>query len=542
MADRNLNFSPRVNSFVPENVEGGVLETVAQIGNGIAEVSTQGKLMAATAKASAGLKNLDSQYRLQWAHDPTNEEGLAELKEKRSQLIDEIGKGVPLIGSRTWQDKATQLSLQSDASNEVWGQEQKVVNTVNDVNDSIQTYLGNAVLDGQAYGKNGSAELSSALGYMDAVKDLQTFGMPILGQQKMGDLLKGFQGDYIKTFVTGVVESNPSKALQLLDNNDIKQHIPPEQYIKFRSAVENRAKHVMRMQGEAQVLTGLKTENNLLARGGQANYTDLQQTKMSEPAREYFESLNGFRGSGKRGGFTPEDKAGFQMAIFDSVTKLSKDPNIDAQSVRVVQDAVYKAMNAGAITQDQGLGYVKQILDPMIAKKEKTMATFGKNTWGGDDIGFDGIQEFYDANVRKPIEGLSKDELRSVQVSNRVNKANLYDYYWGALEKAASSMNKTVAELGSLPQEDRMRIYSAAQTSAQATYLRTRYPALRTLPDTPNMVLDLTGMVQGVLGERNLKPQAKVASPFKLQHNPKTGQYRRVYADGRTEAVDGPGK
>lgn len=536
MANRNLNFTPNVTRVVPELPDStglGFAEVAAQI----AASSAESKLVANTAKVQVELKKLDSQFRLQYAHDPENADGLKALAENRSAVIEQYGSEVPLVLRGTWQQKTTDLSTQSSASNELWAVEQNYTNTVNNVNSSIGTYLGAAGEDGRAFGASKSSDLTAILGYSNARQELESFGVPNLGQQKTQDLLKTFNDDYIKSFVSGVIESNPQKGVELLDNDVIRKSMTPEQYTKFRSSAEGRARAVARNIEQGGVLRTISNGNKMLADGGtNMSYADLQDADLSEEARSYFESLNGFQGTGKRGGFTPEDKAGYQMAIFDAVAKMKEDKNMDAASLRVVQDHVYRAMNKGAITQAEGLEYIKQIVDPFVAQKQQEMEKFGERKWFGDSFGLEGVDKFYEDNVQKPVENLNKDTRRSVEASNAVNKSNLYQYYWEGLVKEADARGMTVADLNvKLNLGDRGKVYAAAQTYAQESFLKDRHPSLRTLPDLPNYVLSGGKMIQGMAGPRNVKPVATVAKPFQEMRHKKTGEVYRVYPNGKIE-------
>lgn len=538
MAQRDYNFTPDVNRVVAEAPD-QMLEGIAAVGAQLAETSAKSKMLAASAKTQTQFKKLDAEFRLMYADDPTNTDGLRNLEESRKEVIDTQGEGIPIIYNRQWQEQAGEMSLQSTLGNDLWGADQQRENVVKNINDSIQTYLSSASTDGMAFGKDTKAVLANTMNFLDARGRLEQVGQPIIGDQKTRKLLEEFDSDYVKTFVSGVVETSPQKGLELLNKPEIRDTFKkPEEYQKFKLATENRAKAVYANQQDGSVLDQIKNGNRALADGGKWTYAQLQQADLSDTAREYFERLNGFKGHGKRGGYTPEDKASQELAIFDAVANLQQDKNMDAQSVRIVQDAVYKGMNTGAITQSQGQDYITQIVEPLIKRKEEDMAQFGTGgAWydPGDSIGFDGIQDFYENNVQRNTEGLSKDTALAVTAGNSVNRANLYDYYFGALKARANAAGVPVGDLSRLPRAQRDKVYSAAQNEAQVLFMKDRHPALRTMPDVPNFVYSNGQLIQGATGPRDVKAVKTAQPTFKLQKDTESGDIFRVYPNGQKE-------
>lgn len=229
MANRDLNFSQEVAPSTPAMPDYSVAQAVESIGATLADQSAQSKLLAQSAKAQVGFKQLDTQFRLKYADDPTNKEGLESLAEQRATLADSLGESIPSIYSREWQKKTTELSTSSDVSNELWTGHQQRLNTVTNVNSSIKTYLDAGNKDGQAFGASDAVDVGGALNYLNARQNIEQFGNPALGTAKTEALLKDFNKDYVKSFVSGVAESSPAKAVQLLNSPDIQQHFTTEE-------------------------------------------------------------------------------------------------------------------------------------------------------------------------------------------------------------------------------------------------------------------------------------------------------------------------
>lgn len=230
MANRDLNFDPAPTKIVAENPTTPAIETaVMGIASTLAEQSAQSKLLAQTSKAAVGYKQLDAQFRMKYADDPTNADGLKELNENRQTLADSLQEGIPSVYSREWQNKTIDLAKQSDVSNELWTAHQQRTNTVTNVNSSIQTYLDSANHDGAAFGQSGGGDLAGAMNFLSARANIEKFGVPTLGADKTGVLLKTFNKDYVKSFIAGVAETSPVQASQLLAAPEIAQHFTTEE-------------------------------------------------------------------------------------------------------------------------------------------------------------------------------------------------------------------------------------------------------------------------------------------------------------------------
>lgn len=260
MANRDLNFSPEVNNVVADQTTNLDLATsVAGIGAKIAEQSAQSKLLANTAKAHVAFKELDTQFRLKYADDPTNPEGLKELKESRAAIADSLGENIPLLYGRQWQDKTIELGTQSDVSNELWAGHQQRINTVNNVNGSIKTYLDSANKDGQTFGASDATDLSGAMNFLTSRQQLEEFGTPTIGTTKTGELLKNYNKDYVKSFLSGVAETSPAKATELMSSPEISQHFTTAE----RGDMIDQIARVKRQQALGKQLTTTMNDTGL---------------------------------------------------------------------------------------------------------------------------------------------------------------------------------------------------------------------------------------------------------------------------------------
>lgn len=390
MANRDLNFSPDVTAVTPEEPNSTALG-IAAIGDKVAETSEQSKVLIGSTKLHVGYKQLDAQFRSQYAGDPTNAQGLQDLAEARKNLSDTMGDDISPFFQRQWQEKSAELAGQSDVSNEVWTVHQQRVNTVANVNTSIRTYTDMANHDGQAYGTSGATDGGNIMNFLTARQQIEQFGSTNLGAEKTGVLLKNFNSDYVKAFVSGVAETSPQRAVELLNNPDVQSNFTTEE----RGEMLEQVARVKRQQALAQTLT--TTQNN-------SSLPDI----VNNPETTYYEKRAQIDQLDMQGAITPKAAAASRRVI-----KSSND--LDTQTdTPVMADIINRTYDLNASAATNGSEYLlgvqnlqHEILDkqasgqltaPDAAKlnKQLTDLTSKKISDATQQVG----NEFYDANQK----------------------------------------------------------------------------------------------------------------------------------------------
>jgi hypothetical protein len=539
MAQRDTVFTRDVTEVAVDKTKGQELQSLADLGEGIVTRSQEAKINQSVSAIQNDLAGLEAKYKIDAQGDPLG--GMATYKAERQKLFDQYGKNIDPFFQRQFEDATFKIAKTNDAQTTAWAYEQTHKNTVASVNDTMTNYFKLASTDGDSYGKGKTNQLVAMTNFEQARQQLEQFGTQHLGSEVTKQMMETFSDDYMKSFISGTVESNPSKALKLMNDPDVKSSFKdPEHYFQFKSAIEHRAKRVQKNFEQGGVLATVHNDNAPLTKnGGSLTYSQIQQGDFTPAAKEYYETLNGFKGSGKRGGFTAEDKAGYRMEIYESVQKLAQDKEMDAGSVRVLQDSIYRGMSKQAISQSEGLGLIQQITTPLIEKKQKAMSQFSEDSWFSDDIGFGGINDYYDKNVQLKADNIpasAKAQRGAIETANLVNKDKLYNYYMGAVGARAARAGVPIASVPDLPAADRKKIYADSQTDAIKLFLQDKHPALRTMPDVPNLIYNKNGeLIQGMAGPRNLKATGAAKQNWKYQKDDKTGEIFRVYPDGKKE-------
>jgi len=553
MARRDTSNYNTVQNVQPDKssaINAAFVDAGRQLGEEWVRQGQEAKINENLSAAQLDLTALNNKFQTEYEGDPMNKKGLSDFKMSRQAIFDQYSKDIDPLYRGAWNQKSRELGAQNDMVNEVWGFKQTRVNTVQSLNNSMKNNLNLANIAGQNFAASGGEDISKFLDIDTAVNNLQEYGEKNLGEITATEQLKDHKEDLMKVFVSGAAEADPIVGVKLLDNLTVRDSFSnPEVYMKFKDAIENRALKVQEINAEREVLGALKNQNSVLARSIEKPipYAELQTLtqNMSLPAQDYFLKANGYKRAGAGGAKLSEsEKLETKAEIYDQIVQYSQKEDLNSNDVSAMQDTIFKAMDKGAIKQKDGLNYINQITQPLIEKQEKSLGQYGQDSWFTDAIGFDAVQEYYSDHVEiKPAEGEKKVGVQSSAL-NTVNKVKLYDYYAGALEGIAGSYRDAdhpnglkIGEVAELGKSQRQKIYREAQTEAQRLFLEDKYPALRTMPDTPNFVYDGGKLIPGVTGQRNITPDVKASDSFVIQRNKVNGLLYRRYSNGKREPI-----
>lgn len=348
MANRDLDFNQQVTQVTP--VEPNSLPVaIAEVGAKVADQAEQSKLLVNGAQAHVAFKQLDAQFRTQYAGDPNNADGLQKLAEDRATITENLGGNISSLYQRQWQNKTTELAASSDVSNEAWATVQNRRNVVSNVNTSIKTYTDMANKDGLAFGQSDMTDGAQALNYLTARQNIEQFGNANIGSEKTQALLKDFNADYVKSFVSGVAETSPMKAAQLLQDPNIISHFTTNERDDMASQIE-------------KVKKSQELQKQLTTTASNSQLPDI----VNDPNSTYYEKRAAIDQMDMAGSVTP--KAASQAR---RVIKSSAD--LDSQTdTPVMADVINKVYDLNANSNTNASDYLRgvQNLQETILEKQ----------------------------------------------------------------------------------------------------------------------------------------------------------------------------
>lgn len=529
---------------------------IAAIGQDIIRTGQEAKITENFSKAQIDLNRLNTQYQIDYEHDPFNKDGLSKLRTEREKIFQTYGSEISPFFKRPWEQSTRELTLKDDAETEIWGYAQTKKNTIRSINKTIKNNMSQATVDGQNFGNSDTDELGSILNYAASKKNLMGFGDKRLGAGTTTELLEGYDDDYLKSFVGGVSETNPLKALRLLEKDEVKGSFRDQgQYLKMKDAIETRALQADKIFMQREVLNVLKDENSLLGKSLQGNvsYVELQKEftskKMSASAQDFFLKANGFRSEKGEEKLSKSEKLAAKVELYDQIQIASQKEDMTPEEISALQDKVYKAMDRTVIDEEEGTGYINQFITPLVTGKEQQLQKFQTgqyNPWQ-DNVGFSGLQDLIDQVTTTPPEIIGESSeaetsaISAVENSNNEKKLKLYNFYTDQLKQAANSRGIVIGDIPSLPSSEKQKIYSAAQVSAKKSFLADQYPELGNLKDDqwPDSIVTPDGR-KIKTGVASAKVQGKVVA-LKPQYEFKTEAEMDAagLADGTPVMVNG---
>jgi len=555
MANRYINNNQTVTNVVAEapSLFDTLAPVTAEMGEDIIRKSQEAKIVENLSSAQLEIGQLSNQFQTQYEGDPFNEQGLKDFRSQRQGIIDKYGEGISPLFGRAWKDSATKLTSSNDLATQGWAYKQAEVNTKTSLINTAQNNLVKTGLDGEAFA-NGSMTLPEALlNIHTGLDSMRGFGNENLGATSTDAIMHDLGQDHIKTFISSVAKTNPVMALRLMENEAVKSEVTnQDEWAKFRDAVESRSIKFQEVAKQTEILDTLKRPNEMLNSGRVLSYAEILQASsgMSEESKDYFLKANGYKTGEDK--LSASEKSQYMLDVYDEVNLLSKSDNPTVQDVAALQNKIYKGMDLGAITQDDGVSFINEIVSPLVDKQQKSLGELGDKRLFSDSLGFDGVQEFYDNNVKiKSVEGKPNTEAykkafnRAKSVNNE-NRLTLYNDYMQALRTEAGSLRNekfpngiAVGDIDKLPSAQKNKLYSEAQKTALRTYLERKHPSLKTMDDVPNQILSNGKLIQGMAGPRNVDTTGASAPNFEYIKRA-DGKVARRYKDGTIEPITMP--
>jgi len=519
MANRNLTPFREVTGQAVENKGQSLLEVGVDIADQIVRQGQEAKIVENLSNAEMEVRALENQYRIDNEGDPFG--GLDKYKNDRKKIFDKYGGDISPLYGREWRNRSSDVAIRNDATQQAWGLKQTRVNTVNSINTNIKNSMSKAADDGRNFAASSGTDPEAFINYAVSRETIQEFGDRNLGSETTAGMLEGFDEDYMKSFLSGVSESDPLRAVSLMDNDTVKDSFSDQaQFLKMKDAMTARAKRFQKAQKSARSVGGMSAENSLIGQIGNISYADLQQNfsefSMSPQVQAFYEEVNGYASqrAAVKGAEKIDLKRKFQTVIREA---LSKDDLTDGD-LRLMQDAIYGGMNKKVLSDSEGFGYLNELMQPLLEKKRVNIDQFKTGQFNPfeENLGLDTL----DAEIAQ-ITGLAEMPERSIGnddalAFNETTNA-MYDAYLGSLMQEAKSRDMTVADLSGLPFSEEKAIYDKSLKVAKEGVLKLMYPSLANVEEMPATIIDgdkkiNTGLSKGRATQNVKTPKTKIAT------------------------------
>ena len=490
MANRDLESTQfrKVTQQVVENPS-ALLSAGAEIGETILRQRAEAKITENISKAQLELGQLEHQYRIDFQGNPM--EGMAKFKEDREEIFNRLGEDISPLYGRSWQDKTRAISTRNDATQQVWALKQSRVNMIDSVNDTMKNNFSQSSIDGRSFGMSDESEIEAFVNFGTSMEELEEFATKNLGAEKAEELMETYEEDYMKSFISGVSETNPHKALEIM-NSDIARDgfSNPDQFMKLKTSLEARAARFDKSNKQKREAANLAGTNSLLPKVGQMGYAELQanfsEFNTSSEAKAFYEEVNGYANT-KRA-LTPEEKAGAKNKFHVFMADVIGKEDLSNNDIQLLQDSIYAGMRKGALSKNEGFTMLNDILMPVLEQQQERADKFETGKWNPfqENLGL--------GTLNKEIEnitGISRIEKPTdEQAFNHNKNANMiYDVYLQSLGQQAKERQTSIAGLSSLGFAEEQKIYNKALTTAKETFIRANFSSMSGQKELPATVV-----------------------------------------------------
>lgn len=256
MAQRDLTTFREVNQVVAEHPD-QLLSAVGKVGGEIMRQGQEARINENLSKAQLELGQLENKYQIEFESDPMK--GMDGYRQERQAIFDRYGEDISPLYRRFWNDSTRKVNNQNEATQQTWALRQTQVNTKRAIAESMKNNFLQANLDGQKFGKSEDTEVGAYMNFASSKSHLAGWGNKNLGEETTGALLSDYDKDYVKSFISGVANSNPKKAAEILASDDMKARFTSDELDTMENVVRKSAKRAeigslfQEMEGEDQV-------------------------------------------------------------------------------------------------------------------------------------------------------------------------------------------------------------------------------------------------------------------------------------------------
>ncbi len=468
-------YMQQVTQVEPERQDDALLG-VAQFGfdatQKIMKANADSGMTKALSEAQSRLNDVTQQFRLQNSANP--DPNSIEFKDARRKIFEEYKGQVSPLVMREFQRQWYNIEQNNDESNKSWALKQNEFNVNENLRKTVETDLNNAYFAGTSFGVGSDVDVQSMVkSFVGSHDNLLKFATEHLGEAQANAVLSSYKSDYLKSFVSGVMQENPLGAIELLDREDIQKGInDPSAYSKLKDAAESRLMNIEDMKTQTEVIGLMKQEGGLMRESMTRNLSLVEleaafdKHNLSEPAKRVLYRMNGYTKADLKEG-EADLKEGLTS---DKKTKESKSDKIlgglslkdelavflDKQDTKTVadyrdmQDKILSAVDAGYISTEEGLKNIEQFIEPFTETVETDLKAFDKKYLNMDtSLGFSQVQDYFDDELKVASWGwFGSDEDKAVDARN---KLRLYQIYQDNLQQLAEQKAGTMGGLAKLP-------------------------------------------------------------------------------------------
>ncbi len=471
----NRQYQEQVYQVAPELVDqtmAQTIETGVNIATKMLYANAEAGMNKSLSEANSRLNDLTQEFRLKNSMnpDPNNRDYLAARKE----IFQEVKESVSPLVQRDFMGKWSQLERNLDDDNKQWAFKQTQQNINANLKETVQNDLNNAYFAGERFATGANGDIVSVFNeYTGSYNNLYDFSSKHLGEAQARDILSSFEGDYMKSFLSGVVQQNPMAALDLMDREDVKASIgDPASYQKLKDSAEARLFNINDMKTKTEVIDLMRKENSLFAQSQERNLslveleTAFSDYDVSPSARSVLLKMNGYKATGGTGAtgakLSESEKLSKGVAFMDNFALFLDDKETKTvEDWQKLQNDLYDAIDKKVIPLKEGRELLAELIEPMTGAIEQDVKSFNQDYLNmKTNLGFKELKDFYSNEIE--VARWWRPDSEDVKLADNRNKLRLYNLYYGNLRQIAQQSGMSLGDLAMLPQQQKAQFLANA--------------------------------------------------------------------------------
>jgi hypothetical protein len=569
---RDLSTYNRVSSVAPKQSNtalGDAISGLAEMSVNIIKQEQASNMTKLYSDMQLELNELDHAIKVDYESNPQ----LAQEKYKESftKIVDRYGANVSPSLTRDWEASVNKVKTTSLLQMQNWGFKQGQINTTRNIASSLDNIYKMATSQGMDYGLADGDDLDVLLGTDASLSPLMYMSSKMLGEETTKQMFDGVSESYMKSFISGVAETNPMKALELLNDEQVVSKMNAGHRSEMQKAIENKVLDFEKIKKRNSTLSLYKNNQELYRASLERNltYAELQQSfdnnpDMTDVEKDYFLKVNGYRGEEVK--LTPEQELSYKGDLFNKINLFGKnvsDMKGDDQVkyFKELENSIFEGLNNKSISDKEANFYFDKLLEPKKNAIEQNIKQFVDKS--NDPFRFDGIKKVFQEkfeikegqeggfslpNFTEPkkesvpeidlLSDIFSGKQRQESLTNTQNMRNqikFYEYYIQELDKYTEQEELSLNELSYVNTPAVDRIYNKALDGAVDYMYKELYPDLKAFKELPNAVLQ-----KGSLNIMNYKPNSinpDVVIDNLFDKYEKDGEIYRVYKNGLIEKI-----
>lgn len=337
-----------------------ILAKAGEIGIKLKQASDSSKLTELNSNANYELARIARNIQTQYSSNP--EEAKKQYNLARQDLYNRYSDGLDSSQKALWKKSQYEFSKKDDFEFDSWAFGQKQSNVATSLNNSINANLSMAQELGSSFDGNFDKTL---LKFGESYTDIENFAkVNGFDDQKTKEVLSSYEQDYMKSFISGAIQTNPIEARKLLDDDLVKNTIKDKTvYDKLKKASENRMRQVNEIRVDQEITNTMLNEIDLFNQSLERplSIVELEQATqgISPQAKEFLYRMNGYS--------TLEEDIeerkpmeSSKLAIYETLNnKVSGFTGTDEEFMPI-REEINQALDSGLITQSDARKFIKR--------------------------------------------------------------------------------------------------------------------------------------------------------------------------------------